>query len=328
MDDRQAFINAIQAEPNNDIPRLVYADWLEDEGDEQAELIRVQCAIQQSAKNTEEQIGLKAREQQLLSIFDQRWIEPLKALHARDVYIQRGFVDEIRIRTADYATHGDAILDIAPALRVLNLRRSKAHLREFLQTPRLERIRAINLRLSNLESKEVAQLATSERLQSLQSLNLYGNHIADDGCSILFTSPFLTNLQTLDIGANTLTGAAMISLVNARLPRLRELVLSNNDIDNNALQVLSEWRGLADLERLELSGCFAINLRAIEHLVSSDNWNAQALLQISRRIGGHTDAFRVVSNRRLAKLRGKYGVNIEYIQDPFYRLTDSPGSPD
>ncbi len=42
MIDRSAFLAAIRAEPDNDEPRLVYADWLEDEGEsERAELIRL-----------------------------------------------------------------------------------------------------------------------------------------------------------------------------------------------------------------------------------------------------------------------------------------------
>lgn len=44
MTDRAAFVAAIEADPDSDLPRLVFADWLEDHGDpERAELIRVQC---------------------------------------------------------------------------------------------------------------------------------------------------------------------------------------------------------------------------------------------------------------------------------------------
>ena len=49
MSDRAAFVAAIEAEPDNDLPRLVFADWLDDQGDARsryrAELIRRQCAV-------------------------------------------------------------------------------------------------------------------------------------------------------------------------------------------------------------------------------------------------------------------------------------------
>jgi uncharacterized protein (TIGR02996 family) len=36
MSDESAFLNAIQANPKDDAPRLVYADWLDERGDEQS----------------------------------------------------------------------------------------------------------------------------------------------------------------------------------------------------------------------------------------------------------------------------------------------------
>lgn len=41
MVERDAFLRTAQERPDDDAPRLVYADWLEEQGDPQAELIRV-----------------------------------------------------------------------------------------------------------------------------------------------------------------------------------------------------------------------------------------------------------------------------------------------
>ncbi len=42
----QAFVQAIAGDPDNDAPRLIFADWLDDCGQSpRAELIRVQCAL-------------------------------------------------------------------------------------------------------------------------------------------------------------------------------------------------------------------------------------------------------------------------------------------
>jgi uncharacterized protein (TIGR02996 family) len=46
MDDRDALLTAIHADPEAEAPRLVYADWLEEHGDvAQAELIRVDVEL-------------------------------------------------------------------------------------------------------------------------------------------------------------------------------------------------------------------------------------------------------------------------------------------
>lgn len=46
MTNDEAFLRAIVARPDDDIPRLIFADWLDDHGEaERAEFIRVQCAL-------------------------------------------------------------------------------------------------------------------------------------------------------------------------------------------------------------------------------------------------------------------------------------------
>jgi uncharacterized protein (TIGR02996 family) len=43
MRERDAFVLAILQDPDNDVPRLRYADWLEGRGDPAGQFIRVQC---------------------------------------------------------------------------------------------------------------------------------------------------------------------------------------------------------------------------------------------------------------------------------------------
>src|SRR5579884_3069679 len=50
MDDH-AFLDRIISNPEDDTPRLIYADWLDEHGfGERAEFIRVQCQLAQKAK--------------------------------------------------------------------------------------------------------------------------------------------------------------------------------------------------------------------------------------------------------------------------------------
>jgi uncharacterized protein (TIGR02996 family) len=46
VSDDTALLNAIIASPGDDLPRLIFADWLDDRGEaDRAEFIRVQCRI-------------------------------------------------------------------------------------------------------------------------------------------------------------------------------------------------------------------------------------------------------------------------------------------
>jgi uncharacterized protein (TIGR02996 family) len=53
MTERDAFLAAVLESPDDDTPRLIFADWLEENGDpERAEFIRAQCDLAQLTKTT------------------------------------------------------------------------------------------------------------------------------------------------------------------------------------------------------------------------------------------------------------------------------------
>ena len=62
MSMRQAFLDAIRESPDDDAPRLVYADWLTDNGDPQrAEFIRAQVRLARLPEDSEERWELEDR---------------------------------------------------------------------------------------------------------------------------------------------------------------------------------------------------------------------------------------------------------------------------
>ena len=73
-----AFVQAITENPEDDSPRLVYADWLDEHGQpERAEFIRVQCQLARVATGDPRRSRLEAREQELLSGHVEEWARPL-----------------------------------------------------------------------------------------------------------------------------------------------------------------------------------------------------------------------------------------------------------
>src|SRR4051794_19420115 len=79
MPDDDAFLRAIIDNPDDDLPRLVYADWLDEHGDpDRAEFIRVQCEL---VRIRDEEVApvrgrLRRRQEELLERNEERWLAP------------------------------------------------------------------------------------------------------------------------------------------------------------------------------------------------------------------------------------------------------------
>ena len=74
MTTRDAFLAAVAEAPEDDAPRLVFADWLEENGQpERAELIRLQCRLAATDRYDAARRPLARRERELLDRFGKRW---------------------------------------------------------------------------------------------------------------------------------------------------------------------------------------------------------------------------------------------------------------
>ena len=68
------FLAAIRQDPDDDTPRLVYADWLEERGDPRAEFLRVECEVRKLPSGDERFSSLWARFYALLRALDPDWV--------------------------------------------------------------------------------------------------------------------------------------------------------------------------------------------------------------------------------------------------------------
>ena len=89
------FMQEIRESPADDLPRLIYADWLEDQGDAvRAEFIRLQIRIARAADDDPELPRLWSRERELLHHRGTVWRAPLSPWLRGWVKFRRGFLDE------------------------------------------------------------------------------------------------------------------------------------------------------------------------------------------------------------------------------------------
>ena len=105
MSDGDALLAAILAEPDEDTPRLAYADWLDEYGGEaehvRAEFIRTQIALSCIPPREDRPVGLVSCEKRLLTTHRNAWLAPLQEegepLRGGDAHgeFRRGFVEVV-----------------------------------------------------------------------------------------------------------------------------------------------------------------------------------------------------------------------------------------
>ncbi len=230
MDDGYALLRAIEAEPDEDTPRLAYADWLDehattDADRARAELIRVQCALVREPPG-DRKAALAVREHQLLQAHVQTW-KSLYPLHipGRTGYL-RGFV-HLSLRAADFVTHGEALAAVTP-VHQLRLHRVAGVAAELAACPVLRRVRNLSLESSGLRNLHLSALTASPHLANVRLLGLNYNHIGAAG------------------------GAA---LAPAALPALRVLTLNGNPVKDRGFLALARADWFANLVGLHASFC-------------------------------------------------------------------------
>jgi uncharacterized protein (TIGR02996 family) len=94
-------LRAIHLSPDDNPLRLVYADWLEEQGDKacaaRAELIRVQVELARPSpanKSKRRRARLQARQQELLAAYEKDWLGPWADTPCRWVFV-RGMPERI-----------------------------------------------------------------------------------------------------------------------------------------------------------------------------------------------------------------------------------------
>ena len=86
-----AFLAEIHAAPGDPCPKLVFADWLEEQGDPRAEFIRLQCVLADEAEATMDAAALDEdrhdplmshdlllRSEDLLRQYEAEWVGEIK----------------------------------------------------------------------------------------------------------------------------------------------------------------------------------------------------------------------------------------------------------
>jgi uncharacterized protein (TIGR02996 family) len=253
MGEEGAFFQSILDNADDDIPRLIYADWLDERGDPRGEFIRIQCELAKMPANDPRRPGLQAREEGLRTRFTQGALE---GAHI-SLSFSRGLLETVYLG-------GD------PDVRVFVERAPVIY--------RLGPVRRLHVIGPTLDVATVEALVKLPYLCYLSELCIPGlamsGHTGIDvaGVQALAASPHLTQLTSLDLHASMgITASALQSLLDSpSLKRLTKINLSADwvpdeiygyaapntypAVDPSAVQALAASPNATRLTALNLSG--------------------------------------------------------------------------
>lgn len=275
MTHEEAFLQDILERPDDDAPRLIFADWLEDNGDpDRAEFVRLQIA-DQALRGARAERSPSRADELLLRNWD-RWVAPLARLvnpDGADPYLPwlrekpklsvskaltnfpRGFVSELTMATDRFVANGEAILRLA-ALTRLRLHGAGGLGTKLAGCPALRWVREIGFIdyfRAPVGGDDMAALAGSPHLGRLVALRLHRNNLGNGGARALAGADWLSGIEYLDLTDNGLSRAGLRALVDRHdLRNLRVLRLDHNGLDERAVSLLLDAPWLSQLEFLSL----------------------------------------------------------------------------
>jgi uncharacterized protein (TIGR02996 family) len=247
----RAFFQAIREAPHDDAPRLIFADWLDEQGGgdraARAAFIRIQCRLAELPEDDPARDALEDEEADLLAEYERIWTEPLQGVADKWTF-SRGFVEHISLSGAKFLTHAEQVFDFAP-VRSLHLLIHSRDVPHLIACSHLRWIEALDFRGCHLNDRALQQLLTAPYLERLTSLHLSGNGINTPGIHALVRAPLFRRLRSLDLSRNIAIGDSSARLL-ARAESAENLEVLNLAHTNLTLDGVNELLQSTTLPRL------------------------------------------------------------------------------
>jgi uncharacterized protein (TIGR02996 family) len=225
--DQEHLFRAVLDNPDEDTPRLMYADWLEEHDDPaRAEFVRVQCRLadrmrREAVPTTDPDVK---REFQLKTQLGERWLAEMPAVRGvRWSGFWRGFPAASVVSATTLVRAAEKVWAAAPVESVTITGLNANGARVLAGSDVFDRLRVFVLERYSARHEGERPLRTlfdSPRAEALRRLYLT-NGIGESGLLAVFESEHLTGLEWLTVGSGEMTDAAAEALLAA--PGLRTL---------------------------------------------------------------------------------------------------------
>jgi uncharacterized protein (TIGR02996 family) len=332
-DDERRLIEQVLAAPDDDAPRLVYADWLVLRGDPRGEFIQLQCRLAAEPDDANRR-AMRVAENKLLAAHEAAWLAPLRAALPTPRQFEqykfehvRGFVEHAKL-TLSCVPHIPALVARAPGLRTLELVPGIVEGARKLAQPSVasvfigdafERLIGLELDLTGGGNAVAHEVASAEALRNLTRLAIKASAwgemaeffaappdelvLDDDGAVALAGSSHLRGVTRLRLESNRLTLAGVHAIAHGAW-RLESLDLGHNQLEVDGITDALAGPALAGLRELSIRGTWiapaeATRLAASPTLAKLEQLDLEGCSLGVQGVTSFCDAFALPALRRL-----------------------------
>jgi len=215
LSDHDALLAGVLAHPDADLPRLVYADFIEENGDAtRAEFIRAQCALTGGYfEDEKERAALELRERYLREKHGPAWLAPLK-MNGEPLFtprshglFRRGFVECVWMPAAWFVAKAEKLFARCPVNELRVTMGSATTLIDVVQSPHFHRLTTLdvsNRSWSNSRNDFIEELTGGDTLTDLKRLRLRGCNLDGYDLDMLCRARKFDPLE-LDLSGSAIT---------------------------------------------------------------------------------------------------------------------------
>ena len=255
-DDESTFLRAIAADPADDLPRLVYADWLEEHDQSaRAEFIRVQIDVAKLERGPRaamnRHVDVWKRQQDLLDGHLPELLGPLAGIWSRvPPLFERGFLKRVELDWGTFRHFAAELVKLVPVPEVAVTNIEYADFSDWRNLPSgaqsLVTASEMCMFLGVVGPPDPTDVGLAAWWRRFERLQVLDCSQAFNGDRDLEAVPWadLENLRDLDLSNCNLSDAGVVHLIDTGLPlRLERLILGGNPLGDQSAFELADRVG-------------------------------------------------------------------------------------
>ncbi|MBP3959686.1 TIGR02996 domain-containing protein [Gemmata sp. G18] len=255
-----ALYRAICAHPDEDTPRLAFADLIEENGEpRRAAFIRTQITLARLPVYDPGWVSVRQHDPDAATgwcMTEQLPKPPPPGCEWTRFEFRRGFPWKIGVLSLTaFLESGDAVFDTAPIQAIDLDQRDRPDLASLAEWPHLARLHRLTFSTGWFDPADIARLAESPHTSNITELGFEFESISPEGLSTLAAAPLFNRLKALELSSNAFPPALLIDALGAARGSgaLSRLSLPNNRVGRNDAEALFRLPALQDLQHLDMS---------------------------------------------------------------------------
>lgn len=314
MSDRDALLTAILADPDDDTARLVFADWLQENGQPlRSEFIRAQIEAVRADPFGPASRKAERRAAEILEEYRPAWTRHLNGRGLVEFPgFERGFISRLAIEPVSFVNQIETLFTTEPvqALKLYRFASSmpeRVSLEPLFELPRLRQVRGLELSPHILDADEYEAMSDCSHLDDVRELSLRVNPVPPAWLERTLRGDRFPNLTGLDLSEVSHVGRALAATIPAANHRkLKRLNLSGVAFNSDQIQKVLCSRCLREVEELRLA-CVTRSDDAgpLFHLDLGFviPWDRLVVLDLARQGLGDAGVREIVGEKSAASLR-------------------------